>query len=78
MMKLVRKHVVITNIKIMPNTKLLKINIIKDNHDSNFEVISDFKWGHLGYKEWEMMLDVLNKNKRESVIELQSTLAKKI
>lgn len=34
---------VITDIRIIPNTKPLSVTIFRDNDDSNFEVITEFK-----------------------------------
>ncbi|GJR48488.1 hypothetical protein Tco_1316591 [Tanacetum coccineum] len=72
----VRKLEVITDIKIITNTKPLKVIVIKDNDDSNFKVISEFKWRLFGYKEWEITLVVLNKKKGGDVVELVKTLEK--
>ncbi|GKB37928.1 hypothetical protein Tco_0882870 [Tanacetum coccineum] len=72
----VRKLEVITDIKIITNTKPLKVIVIKDNDDSNFKVISEFKWRLFGYKEWEITLVVLNKKKGDDVVELVKTLGK--
>ncbi|GKA81070.1 hypothetical protein Tco_0787762 [Tanacetum coccineum] len=73
-MELVLKPEVTSDIKIIPNTKSLKVIVIKDNDDSTYEVISEFKWGLFGYKEWGMMLVILKKKKKKeaNAIELKS------
>lgn len=74
MMKYATKPGVITDIRIIPNTKPLKVTIVRDNADSNFEDITEFKWNLFGYKKKEMMLGILNKKKWANATELTKTL----
>nr|GEZ89133.1 hypothetical protein [Tanacetum cinerariifolium] len=73
-MELVMKPEVTSDIKIIPKTKSLNVIVIKENDDSIYEVISEFKWGLFGYKEWGMMLVILKRKKKEAnAAELKST-----